>query len=77
MTKRTQKENRISYEPEADVLRVEVAKGKIDYASEVGNVIVHFNKVGIPLYFEILNATKFVRQSTKELSKAGIPEFAV
>ena len=40
----------MSYEPEADVLRVELAKAPIDYASEMGNVVVHFSKKGIPVY---------------------------
>ena len=76
MAKKSEKK-KISYEPEADVLRIEVAKGTIDYASEVGNVVVHFSKKGMPLYLEILEATKFLKESTKELSKAGVPEFAV
>lgn len=59
------------------MLRVEVAQGTIDYATEVGNIVVHFSKRGLPLYLEILDATKFLRQSTKELSKSGVPEFAV
>ena len=76
MAKKSEKK-KISYESEADVLRIEVAKGTIDYASEVGNVVVHFSKKGMPLYLEILEATKFLKESTKELSKAGVPEFAV
>ncbi|OGE85575.1 MAG: hypothetical protein A3J48_04635 [Candidatus Doudnabacteria bacterium RIFCSPHIGHO2_02_FULL_46_11] len=70
------KEKKISYEPEADILRVEIGKGHIDYASEIGNISVHFNKKGIPLYLEILEATKFLKESKNELSKAGVPEFA-
>lgn len=50
----------MSYEPEADVLRLEVSGRPIDYAAEVGNVVVHFDKRGIPVYFEILEATGFL-----------------
>lgn len=71
------KKVKINYEPEADVLRVEMASGSIDFATEVDNIVVHFSKKGVPLYLEILEATKFLKQSTKELSKAGVPEFAV
>lgn len=70
------KQSKISYEPEADLLRIEVAKGTIDYASEIGNIVVHFSKKGIPLYLEILEATKFLKKSNKELARAGVPEFA-
>jgi len=68
---------KISYESEADVLRVEVAKGVIDYASEIGNIVVHFSKKGVPLYFEILEATKFLKKSNKELDRAGVLKFAL
>lgn len=71
------KKSKISYESEADVLRVEVAKGKIDYASEIGNIVVHFSKQGQPLYLEILEATKFLKKSNQELARAGLPEFAI
>ncbi len=68
---------KITYEPEADVLRIEFGRGSIDYASEVGNVVVHFSRQGVPLYMEILEATKFLKKSTKELARAGVAEFAM
>lgn len=67
---------KITYEPEADVLRFEVGRGVVDYAQELGNVVVHFSRRGTPLYLEILEATKFIRESAKTLSKAGIPALA-
>jgi len=51
---------KISYEPEADVLRVELNKKPIDYATEVGNVVVHFSRENLPVYLEFLEASKFV-----------------
>jgi len=51
---------KISYEPEADVLRVEFNKRPIDYAAEVGNVVVHFSPENVPVYLEFLEASKFV-----------------
>ena len=53
--------SKISYEPEADVLRIEVANLPIDYAKEIGNFVVHFSKDGLPVYVEILEASKFKR----------------
>ena len=57
----------MSYEPEADVLRMEMGREKIDYASEIGNVIVHFTKKDVPVYFEILEATKFLKRASRTL----------
>jgi len=53
----------MSYEPEADILRIEASQMPIEYATEIGNVIVHFSPDGIPVYFEILEATKFLKQA--------------
>ncbi len=69
------KKTKISYDIEADVLRVEIAKKPIDYAREMGNIIVHFTEKGLPVYFEILEAKKFLLQTKKILEKIKIPEF--
>lgn len=54
----------IQYEPEADVLSVEYRRRKsIDYATEVGNLIVHFSRSGEPVLVEILNASKFTARA--------------
>ncbi|MEK7618418.1 MAG: DUF2283 domain-containing protein [Patescibacteria group bacterium] len=63
------KKIQMSYEPEADVLSVKVAKKPIDYASEMGNVIVHFSKSNEPVLFEILNAKVFLSQGKSLVSK--------
>lgn len=57
---------KITYEPEADVLRVEISRKPIDYASELGNIVVHFSPQNTPVYLEILEASKFI----KDLSRA-------
>lgn len=67
---------KMSYEPEADILRIEISKKPIDYAKEMGDIIVHFSPEGLPVYLEILEAKKFFLKSQKILKKAGIPEFA-
>lgn len=73
---------KMSYEPEADVLRIETDARPIDYASEVGNVVVHFSRSGKPVYFEILEAKKFLKSASSLLhskisqlsnSKAKLP----
>jgi len=55
---------KISYEPEADILMWEIVDKPIDYAKEIGDVVVHFTKNNVPVIIEILEASKF-------LSKAG------
>lgn len=54
---------KLSYEPEADVLRVETGAKPIDHAAEMGNVIVHFSPDGEPVYFEILEAKRFFERA--------------
>lgn len=68
----------LKYEPEADVLSYKLSGSPIDYAKEVGNVIVHFTKDHIPVLVEILEASSFLEKSfslvEREKSHAG--EFA-
>ncbi|MDR3642432.1 MAG: DUF2283 domain-containing protein [Candidatus Doudnabacteria bacterium] len=56
---------KISYEPESDVLAWETGKQAIDYAQEIGNMIVHFDKKNNPVLVEILEASKFLSQAKK------------
>ena len=62
---------KISYEPEADVLMWEIANQRIDYAEQIGDVIVHFTKKNTPVLIEILKASKFLAKS-KELIKDSL-----
>lgn len=56
------------YDAEADVMAVKlIAKPRIAYAQEMGDVIVHFNKSDRPVYLEILNSRNFFRQATGTL----------
>ncbi len=61
---------KISYEPEADVLIWEITDKPIDFAKEVGNIIVHFTKNNIPVLVEVLEASKFLNKA-KNLVKKG------
>ena len=68
---------KIKYDPEGDILSWELSnRGKVDYASELGNVIVHFTKNNLPVLVEVLEATKLLRQSEKKLTKARELAFA-
>ncbi len=60
---------KISYEPEADVLMWEIIDKPIDYAKEIGNVVVHFTKNNIPVLIEILEASKFLTRAKNLITK--------
>lgn len=60
---------KISYEPEADVLMFEITNQPVDYAKEVGNIVVHFTKHNTPVLIEILEATKFLTKAQKLLGR--------
>lgn len=66
------KKPKISYESEADILAVELNKQPIDYAAEVGNVIVHFTKHNNPVLIEFLDASKFLRQAENLIGKQRV-----
>lgn len=57
------KKSAMSYEPEADILRIESSRKRIDHAAEIGNAVVHFSADGSPVYIEILEASRFLRQA--------------
>ena len=68
---------KISYDSEADVMSWETTQnGKIDYATEIGNFIVHFSKDNEPLLIEVLEASKILKKSEQEIEKVREREFA-
>jgi uncharacterized protein YuzE len=71
---------KISYEPEADVLMWEITDKPIDFAKEIGNIVVHFTKNNIPVLIEILEASKFLARAKNLVEKDKIsiekPAFA-
>ena len=71
------KKTKMSYEPEADVLRIEISKKPIDYAREMGDIVVHFDKEGLPVYLEILRAKRFLNRPQRILDRTRAVEFAV
>ena len=57
------------YDKEDDVLMVFIGKGKIDDAVQSGNIISHFSVSGELLLLEILDASKFLEQTSKILPR--------
>lgn len=64
---------KIKYDDEADILTIVVAdKGKLSYAEEVGDIIVHFDENGKPLFMEILKASKIIPLMVQGLAKKEV-----
>ncbi len=53
------------YDPESNLISINIADGKIDHVIELGNFLIHVNKNKAPLLIEILNGGKFVSQFKK------------
>jgi uncharacterized protein YuzE len=61
---------KISYEPEADVLTVVISEGgKISYAQECEDIILHVDEQGRPLFFEVLHASKLIPRMVEALAR--------
>ncbi|MEM3463672.1 MAG: DUF2283 domain-containing protein [Candidatus Bathyarchaeia archaeon] len=64
---------KIKYDSDADVLTVILEeKGELSHAEEVGDVIVHLDKDGKPLFMEILRASKIVPLMVEGLAKREV-----
>lgn len=61
---------KIQYNRKDDVLLIHVAKGKIDFAEEVGDMIVHYSKDNKPLLLEVLDASDFLATLTRTIARA-------
>lgn len=59
------KTHKVLYEPEDDVLNIWLSKKPIDYAEDDNGVIIHYTKTKEPVYIEILDATRFFKESGK------------
>lgn len=70
--KKLNKKIKFSYDPEADVLSWDLSGKPIDYASEFGDVIVHFTKEGEPVTIEVLHAKEFVRTAEHTVGPARL-----
>jgi uncharacterized protein YuzE len=64
---------KIKYDEEADVLTIIVAEeGKLSYAEEVGDLIVHFDEDNKPLFIEILRASRIVPLMVQSMAKKEV-----
>lgn len=64
---------RMKYDSDADVLSVILKeKGKLSHAEEVGDVVLHLDKEGKPLFFEVLNASKVVPRMVQAMAQGEV-----
>jgi len=64
---------KIKYDGGADVLTVILREeGELSHAEEVGDIIVHFDEDGKPLFMEILRASKIVPLMVESLAKKEV-----
>jgi uncharacterized protein YuzE len=63
----------MKYDSDADVLSVVLKeKGKLSHAEEVGDVILHVDEKGRPLFFEVLNASKVVPKMVQAMARGEV-----
>lgn len=63
---------KVKYDPDADVLSLEQpTKAGIEYAKEMGTLVVHFSKKEQPVLIEVLEASKLFRQNKAPFRKVG------
>ncbi len=64
---------KIKYDNDSDVLMIILKeKGKLANAEEVGDIIVHVDDKGKPLFLEILKASKIVPLMVEGLAKKEV-----
>jgi uncharacterized protein YuzE len=64
---------KIKYDDDSDVLTIVVKeKGKVSHAQEVGDMILHIDENGEPLFLEILKASKIVPLMVEGLAKKEV-----
>ncbi len=63
---------KIKYDPDSDVLSFMLKEEKMSHAEEVGDIVLHVDAKGNPLFVEVLNASKVVPMMVKVMAKGEI-----
>ncbi len=64
---------KIKYDDDSDVLTIILKeKGKLSHAEEVGDMILHVDEHGKPLFLEILKVSKIVPLMVEGLAKKEV-----
>lgn len=57
------------YDKEDDILMIWLSKNSVDYAEQEKDVIIHFSKKNKPVLMEILEASKFLKETSQVFPK--------
>lgn len=60
----------MQYDIESNILSIELGRGQISHARELGNLIIHLSPAGKPVLIEILNASSLTGSFEKLDKKA-------
>jgi len=64
---------KLKYDAESDVLVILVSdSGKFSHAEEMGDIVIHLDEKGAPLFLEVLNASKNVPLMVEALAKKEV-----
>lgn len=64
---------RLKYDVESDVLMIIVSEsGKLSHAEEMGDIVIHLNEKGQPLFLEVLKASENIPLMVQALAKKEI-----
>lgn len=61
---------KFKYNKQDDVLMIELNKQPIDYAEQSGDLIVHFSPKREAVLLEILDASEFLKNTTKAFPRS-------
>jgi uncharacterized protein YuzE len=68
---------RYRYDAKTDILMIELSRGKPDFGEQKENIITHYNKRGVPIEIEILDAKKTVGDFNQTIFKKRSVQVAV
>lgn len=57
------------YDPDSNIISLEIASGAIDHVVELGNFLIHVNKNKKPLLLEILDGGRLIGQFSSNQKK--------
>lgn len=57
------------YYEDADLLSLRISRKSYKYAKQIGDFIVHYSDKKEPVLIEIVNAAKFLKETTSQLPK--------
>jgi len=61
---------KLRYNRDEDIMLPEISDEAVDFAEEMGPVIIHFSKNGKPVILEILEASEFIATAAKSTIQA-------